>query len=103
MKSSVNVRDRVLDISVNLTRVANWASESYEQKEHLINFFLNQTEGYIKEINKSKVSKDFEPVLIKFTKVFKRLNSAKIQKNNNDWAEEALTWANILTHRAKFA
>jgi len=92
-----------MDISVNLARVANWAADSYEQKEKLINFFLEQTEGYIKEVRQSKVSEDFEPVLAKFIREFKRLKSAKIQKNKNDWAEKAMTWGNILTHTAKLA
>ena len=47
MKSPVNVKDRVMDISVNLARVANWAADSYEQKEKLINFFLEQTEAVL--------------------------------------------------------
>lgn len=103
MKNSVNVKDRILDISVNLARVANWAADSYEQKKHLINFFLDQTEGYIKEIRQSKMSKDFEPIFTKFIQEFKKLKSTEIQKDNDWWSECALTWANILTHRAKLA
>src|SRR3990172_4874885 len=101
MKSSVKLKDRVMDISVNLARVANWAADSHEQKAQLIIFFLNQTEGYIKEVRQLKVSKDFEPVLVKFIQEFKSLKSAKIQNDKNNWAEKAMTWANILTHRPK--
>lgn len=103
MKNSVNVNDRILDISVNLARVANWAADSYEQKQHLIKFFLDQTEDYLKEIRQSKVSGDFEPVLAKFIHEFGKLRKEKIQKDKDLWAERVLTWANILTHRAKLA
>ena len=100
---TVSVQDRILDISVNLARVANWAADSYEQKQRLIKFFLDQTEDYINEVSQSKTSGDFRQVFEKFTGEFRKLKSGNIQKDKDYWAEKALTWANILTHRAKFA
>lgn len=103
MKNSVNTRDRILDISVNLARVANWVADSYVQKKPLIKIFLDQTDGYIKEVSGKRLSKDFRSVFDKFTQEFKQLRSEEIQNNKYWWAERALTWANILTHRAKIA
>lgn len=100
---TIKVHDRILDISVNLARVANWAADSYEQKQHLIKFFLDQTEDYLKEVGQSKTSKEFKPVLLKFAQEFEKLKSQEIKKDKYSWAEKALTWANILTHRAKLA
>ena len=103
MSSSVSVHDRILDISVNLVRVANWAADSYEQKQKLIKFFLDQTEDYLAEVKESKISEDFRPVLVKFISEFRKLKIEEIHKDKDGWAERALTWANILTHRAKLA
>ena len=103
MRNSVAVRDRILDISVNLARVANWTADSYEEKQHLIKFFLDQTGDYLEELRKSKVSEEFRPVMTRFSREFEKLKSEKIQKDKNWWAERALTWSNILTHRAKLA
>lgn len=103
MKNLPNISDRILDISVNLARVGNWAADSYEQKHKLIKFFLDQTQEYLSQIEKSKVSKDFRPVLEKFSLEFEKLKHDDILKDKNLWAERALTWANILSHRAKLA
>lgn len=103
MKNPVSPQDRILDIAVNLTRVGNWVADSYEQKQQLIKFFLDQTEEYLAEVRRSAVSKDFKPVLDKFTSELEMLRAQEIQKDKDWWAERALTWANILTHRAKLA
>lgn len=101
MRRTVSAHDRILDISVNLTRVGNWVADSYEEKMDLVKFFLDQTEEYISEVRASKVSEEFRPVLVKFDREFQKLKNS--QKFDQAWAENALTWANILTHRAKLA
>lgn len=103
MKGSISASDRILDIAVNLARVANWTADSYEKKQHLIKFFLNQTDDYLSELHESKVSKNFKPVLKMFKMEFAKLKKDDVQKDKDWWAERALTWANILTHRAKLA
>ena len=103
MKNPVSVQDRILDIAVNLARIGNWVADSYEQKQQLIKFFLDQTEEYLAEVRRLTVSKDFKPILDKFTSELEMLRAQEIQKDKDWWAERALTWANILTHRAKLA
>ena len=77
MRNSVTVCDRILDISVNLSRIANWAADSYEGKQRLIEFFLDQTGDYLSEVKESKVSKDFRPVLAMFALEFAKLKNRK--------------------------
>lgn len=101
MSSSVSTRDKILDISVNLTRIGNWVADSYLDKKDLIKFFLDQTDEYISEVRASKVSEEFKPVFVKFDREFQKLKNS--QEFDDAWAENALTWANILAHRAKLA
>ncbi len=100
----VSVRDRILDISVNLARIGNWSADSYQQKEKLIKYFLDQTGVYINEVKQAQLSSDVKPVFNHFIIEFQKLKQEKISKKNKDWwAERALTWANILQHRAQLA
>lgn len=102
MKDTVSARDRILDISVNLARIGNWTADAYEQKKHLIDFFFKQTRDYLEEVSKFKFSSDVRFVVEKFMVDFEKLRKAKINKKNKEvWAEKALTWANILQHRAQ--
>ena len=103
MSPSVATRDRILDISVNLTRIGDWIADSFPEKKDLIKLFLNQTDYYLSQLKDAKVSQDLESVLEMFSSEFAKLKVAQIQKDRDYWAEKALTWANILSHRAKFA
>lgn len=97
---------QVLNISVNMGRVANWAGSSYISKRHieLIKMFMDQTESFLNDLFLQEVSKRFRPTLNHFKKEFDKLRNESIQEQNNlIWAEKALTWANILQHRAKLA
>ena len=87
-----------LNIAVNLGRMARWAVEG---KAARINQFITDTELYIDQLAKTPKNAGFEKTFQTFRKNF------IILKNdiclNEIWAEEMLTWANILTHRAKLA
>lgn len=94
----MNAEDLTLNIAVNLGRVSRWAIEHKPQR---INQFLIETEQYLNELEKAPKKDRFIPTFERFKKKFYEL------KNNIRldviWAEEMLTWANILTHRAKLA
>lgn len=95
---------QVLNISVNLSRISQWVFESYELKKQLINKFLDQTESYLNDLVNQNISEEFKPTLDRFTAEFKKLKKQTINEENKLlWAEKALTWANILQHRAKLA
>lgn len=94
----MSAQDLTLNIAVNLGRLSRWAMEG---KEARIKQFLEDTERYVNQLENSPKDKKFQPTFEKFKKEFERLkNNVKLDKY---WAEDALTWANILTHRAKLA
>lgn len=91
-------KDLVLNIAVNMGRLARFALEG---KIARINVFLAETEYYLKELEQSQFKRKFGPTLVFFKQEFETLKNS--ESFNEGWAEEALTWANILTHRAKLA
>lgn len=94
----------ILNISVNLARLSEWVMDSYQSKEELISKFLQQTEQYLFQLKGQKIKDNFQPTLDRFTNDFIKLKRQKINsKTKLAWAEKALTWANILQHRAKLA
>lgn len=94
----MNAQDLTLNIAVNLGRLSRWAMEG---KGVRIKHFLEDTEMYVNQLESSPKSSKFQPTFIAFKKQFITLkNNVKLDKY---WAEDVLTWANILTHRAKLA
>ena len=95
---------KILDIAMNLNRVGNLAADDYDRKKKRIAVFLDETTEYINSIDKSSLSKSFKDTFDKFLKEYKLLEKEKIRtvKKQLDWAEEMMTWGNILTHRTKF-
>ena len=95
---------QILNISVNMARISQWVFDNYLTKRELIQRFLNQTDGYLSDLYKQNISDEFLPTLERFKKEFKDLKGLNVnEKNKLYWAEKALTWANILQHRAKLA
>ncbi|MBI4040007.1 hypothetical protein HY389_01480 [Candidatus Daviesbacteria bacterium] len=95
------LRHQILNISVNLARVSEFAMQPQNLREVLISKFLDQTEDYLDEIKKADISADLQDTLNVFEKDFKILKKQQINdKNYYQWAEKALTWANILEHRS---
>ncbi len=93
---------QVLNISVNMARIAYWTADSLQTKKQLISRFIDQTNEFLTDLNNQEVSVEFIPTLERFKKEFKSLKSEKVNEENKlVWAEKALTWANILQHRAK--
>lgn len=94
----MNAQDLTLNIAVNMGRLCRWAAEG---KEERVKQFLIDTQVYVDQLENTPQSEKFRPTFEKFRKKFDTLKT-EIQLND-EWAEEALTWANILTHRAKLA
>ena len=104
MSKNISARERIMDISLNLARIGNWTADSYDEKKNLIARFISQTDDYIKEVSDKNLNADIKNIFDKFKKEFDNLKSEKIEDSNKHWwAERALTWANILQHRAKLA
>ena len=94
----MNAQEITLNIAVNLGRLGRWALEG---KEARIKQFLTETEDYLNQLEEA-------PKKARFSKTFESFkNGFNILRNDvrcdETWAENALTWANILTHRAKLA
>lgn len=94
---------QVLNISVNLSRLSQWVYEGYTKKVQLIDKFVDQTDNYLNDLDKQDISKDFRPTLKRVKKDFNNLKRNIGSEDKLYWAERALTWANILQHRAKLA
>ena len=87
-----------LNIAVNLGRLGRWA---YEGKLKRLSQFLEETEGYIHQLEKAPKSPRFRRTFDIFRENFNKLKSnAQI---DSVWIETMFTWANILTHRAHLA
>lgn len=94
----MNAYELTLNIAVNMGRLARWATEA---KTRRLEQFLAETQKYLTDLEKTPMRQKFLPTFNAFKLKFSQLKNTT---NYNDvWAEEALTWANILTHRAKLA
>lgn len=94
----MNAQELALNIAVNMGRVSRWATEG---RIHRVRQFIEETEDYLEQLENTPKNPRFHATLEAFKKEFTRLKN-NIQLNER-WAEDALTWANILTHRAKLA
>lgn len=96
----MNAEDLTLNIAVNLGRVSRFASEGREKR---VEQFLADTESYIDRLKKAPKSNRFDQTFKRFQEEFLSLTRSYPQANHQEWADQALTWSNILTHRAKLA
>lgn len=94
---------QILNISVNLSRLSQWVYEGYNNRKELVDKFMKQTENYLADLDKQNISNDFRPTLEQVKEDFAYLKKTLNSQGRRFWAEKALTWANILTHRAKLA
>ncbi len=94
----MSAKDLVLNIAVNLGRLSRFSSEGRVER---IKQFLNDTQYYLDELQKVEVSVKFTPTLDRFKKDLIKLKN--LDFTTYEWAEDTLTWANILQHRAKLA
>lgn len=94
----MTAKDLTLNIAVNLGRISRWVAEG---KTSRIKQFLKETEDYLAKLEQTPKNKKFERTFKLFKKNFQTLKTRN--RFDDKWAEDALTWANILTHRAKLA
>ena len=94
----MNAKELTLHIAINLGRIGQWALDGNRNR---IDQFLKETEGFVDQLDHAPKNPRFLPT---FTLFKKKFNALKANVGLNDvWAEEVFTWANILTHRSKFA
>lgn len=96
--TSMTAQELTLHIAANLGRITRWA---LEKREDRVSQFLDETKGYVQELERAPKSKQFQETFRVFKENFDKLK--KDVRLNKHWAEDILTWANILTHRAKLA
>ena len=95
---------QILNISVNMARLSEWIADSYTCHKSLVDIFIKQTKNYLNDLSDQNISESFKPTLIRFQTEFEKFkNEIEDEKKKIYWAEIALTWANILQHRAKLA
>jgi hypothetical protein len=91
----MDAREITLNIAVNMGRLCRWAMEGRRAR---VEQFLAETEGYVEALEKTSKSNRFLPTYEQFRRDFEALRNDV--RMDPDWAETALTWANILSHRA---
>lgn len=96
-------KDKILDISVNLARVSDWILSENKEKQKRVDQFLKETHEILSSINQSEINDSFKSTFSAFNNEFEKLLTGKGKIKRDEWAETALTWANILQHRSKFA
>jgi hypothetical protein len=99
----MDTRSKILDIAMNLNRIGNWAADDYYAKKQRIKRFLESTSEYIKEVDKIPQHSPFSKTYERFLKKYPKLEKEGLEDPKNPlwWAEEMMTWGNILTHRVK--
>jgi hypothetical protein len=99
----MNNYNLILDIAMNLSRIGNWAADGYEDRKDKIITFLDNTSGYIKQLDTEMFPVDFKNTWEMFSEKYQSLSKQGLREpeDSEKWAEEMMTWGNILTHRAK--
>ena len=92
---AMNVQELILNIAVNMGRLGRWCMEGRIKR---LQQFLNETDEYVQQLNQAKKNHRFNKTFIAFQKNFQLLKTQ--EKYDDVWAEQAYTWANILTHRS---
>lgn len=103
------------NIASNTGRIGNWTLGLFELKNtkgeeifnsrlKLIKRMISQTDSYLEDILDQNISKKLTSILKRFKQDIDKLKKDQINEDNYQyWAEKALTWAKILTDRAKAA
>lgn len=94
----MSAKDLVLNIAVNLGRIARFAAEGRQRRADQ---FIEETERFLEELERAPKDTRFIKTLESFRRQFEALK--KDTRRDEAWAERALTWGSILTHRAKLA
>ncbi|MBI4084418.1 MAG: hypothetical protein HY431_00790 [Candidatus Levybacteria bacterium] len=96
-------KDKIMDISVNLARVSDWIFSENQARQRRVDQFLQEIRDYLETMHDDDFQSRFKHTLQRFRKEFEDLVAKKNTLDKSEWAEQALTWANILQHRAKLA
>lgn len=93
---------KILDIAMNLNRIGNWAADDFDGKKKRIKAFISLTSTSVNSLASSSFSDPFRATYEKFLAEYRTLEKAaqKRPKDELYWAEEMMTWGNILTHRS---
>ncbi len=94
----MTAKELTLNIAVNLGRIGRWACEG---RQNRMDQFLQETEGFIYELEKIQKTPRFEKTFHIFKTTFDSLKLKKEMRLEPAWAEMMFTWADILTHRAE--
>ena len=94
----MSAEDLILNIAVNFGRLSRFSSEG---RLNRIKQFLTDTDYYLEQLEQVSINDKFKPTLARFKTDLTRLKNSDFVAA--EWAEETLTWANILQHRAKLA
>lgn len=98
----MDTKAQILDIAMNLNRVGNWAADGYEERKEKIKVFLGNTSNYIQNVDQSALPSSFAGTFSEFKKKYTTLEQEGVAgpKDSLYWAENMMTWGNILTHRS---
>lgn len=99
----MNTKDKILDIAMNLNRIGNWAADDFLSKKKRIRVFLESTSKYIQEVEPIPSNSSFKTTFDLFLSEYPKLKMEGLENPKKPllWAEDMMTWGNILTHRAK--
>jgi len=94
------IKNNILNIAMNLTRIGNWAADDFDGKKKRIQQFLDQTEVYNNNLSSSNIPNKLQITLKEFNSQFNKLKILDKIDNKLIWAEKMMTWGTILTHRS---
>lgn len=99
----MDTKAKILDIAMNLNRIGNWAADDFISKKKRIHIFLDETTQSLETLSATSLSKPFQKTYLIFQKEYAKLEKEGKEgpKDNLLWAEDLMTWGNILTHRVK--
>ncbi len=100
--TNTELRQLLLDIAVNCTRVGNWIADDYAGKKGRVLLFLDQTRVYIDRVSPDALPPGAQMVFRKFVSEYPALyDEARHQpKDCARFAERLMTWGSVLTHRS---
>lgn len=97
------LRIQLLSISADLVKIANLSKKDLQENLILINRLILDIESYLNNFSSQEISRSLRLCLNKFAKDFWLIKVELFGDKSAKATEKALTWANILQHRAKLA
>ena len=94
---------KILDVAMNLNRIGGWAADGYQMRKKRIRLFLDQNRKLLSDIETSSLPKHFQKTLNRFLQEYSVLEQTGKEGPEDElfWAEQMMTWGNILTHRSQ--